>query len=266
MNYYKIIKKHEYLLISALNIIRKIYSIFLSHDKRKILNENVMLKDSELDKSCFILVGGLSVKNMNLNDLKKHDIITANHFFRTDDYQRLRPKYHVITDQNFFSEQENIFSLSEKIQDFTTVFLNLRKTTAIEKENIKYIIPLYRVTSNKILHDITKPCSSFSTVTLSCIQIAIFLGYKKIYLVGFDLPPGHMPHYYKDSSIEKQGEAKQKNKIEEFEYCSLYWQYTNCHHEAYKIQNFATRNNIEIFNLSPISSVRAFPAKSLSEI
>lgn len=266
MNHYKIVKAHENLIMVALNIIRRIHSIFLSRNKKRILQNNASLKDSEINKSCFILMGGLSVKKIDLNQLKKYDIITANHFFRTEDYQRLRPKYHVITDENFFLEQENIIALHEKIQDFTTVFLNLRKTTPLEKENIKYIIPFYRVINNQISYDITRPCSSFSTVALSCIQIAIFLGYKRIFLVGFDLPPGHMPHYYKESNIEKRGKKKQRNKIDEFDYCSLYWQYTNCHHEAYKIKNFAFKNNIEIYNLSPISSVRAFPFKNLNDI
>lgn len=208
-------------------------------------------------------MGGLSVKNINLEDLYGSDVITANNYFKTDDYIKIKPKYHVITDVDFYLNSKNVDELSNKICDFTTVILNGKHTVPITKKNWHYIYPAYRVVNARIKTDLSKPCSNFSTVTLTCIQLAIYLGYKTINLVGFDLPPGNMPHYYKESEYEVAAQKQNTNKIEEFEYCELFWQYTNCQHETYKIIEYANKNNIQIFNTSTISYVRAFPFKNI---
>jgi hypothetical protein len=208
-------------------------------------------------------MGGLSVKEINLKDLYKSDVITANNYFKTDDYIKVKPKFHVITDVDFYLDSKNIDELSEKICDFTSVILNGKHAQPVIKNNWYYIYPAYRVINSKIKIDLTKPCSNFSTVTLACIQLAIYLGYKKINLVGFDLPPGNMPHYYKESEYEIAAQIEYEKKDQEFEYCELFWQYTNCHHEAYKVIEYARKNNIEIYNTSNISYVRAFPFKNI---
>ena len=231
--------------------------IFGSKYKR-IIKENEAFKNSETGKSCIILMGGVSVKNIDLDEVAKNDVITANNFFQTDDYLRVRPKYHVIVDRDFWTIDENEKDLFNKIGDFTTVFLNIRGTKPRSRRNIRYIYPLYRVTDSSFALDISKPCANFSTVTLACIQLAIYLGYKSIKLVGFDFPPGVLPHYYTELKDEIRGREAQSNVTDEFGYCSLFWQYTNAHHESYKISSRAKQIGVDISNLSPISYIRSF--------
>jgi hypothetical protein len=262
MKPYIILKKYESIPLRLFNLFVWLKAK-IRFRKLKYLNVNKVLKNSAKKDICYILMGGLSVKEIDLNDLKGCDVMTANNFYKTDDYSKIKPKYHVITDVDFYLNKNNIKELNEKIQDFTAVFLNAKFTPAIKKVNWNYIFPIYRVTNSKLKIDISKPCSNFSTVTLACIQIAMFLGYKQIYLIGFDLPPGNMPHYYKESDKEIQVKKEYEKINSEFDYCELFWQYTNCHHEAYKIQEYAKKNGIEIFNTSNISFVRAFPFKEM---
>lgn len=264
-NPYELLKRWEYIPLKIFNIKNKLKNLFNSNFLMAHIKNNLELKNAESGKKCHIVMGGLSVSKINLEHIIKSDIITANNFFRTDDYLKIKPKYHVIMDGDFFIDQENIEILNKTIKDDTTVFLNIRKLKPYTKKNIRYILPTYRVIDDFIEIDISKACSNFSTVTLTCIQLAMYLGYKEINLVGFDFPPGHMPHYYSESEFERVAEIEQKNRIGEAEYCELFWQYTNCHHEAYKLSNYAKLKGIKIFNTSPSSFVRAFDYKDFYE-
>ena len=259
---YSLLKKWEAIPLRIFNGIHRIKNLFSSVSWGRHIKNNAELRNVESGKTCYIVMGGLSVLKINLEHINNRDIITANNFFRTDDYIKIKPKYHVIVDANFFVGCEQVEILNKTIQDFTTVFLNSRKMAPVAKKNIRYIYPVYRVVDESIEIDISKACSNFSTVTLTCIQIAIYLGYKEINIVGFDFPPGHMPHYYRESDFEKISEIEQKNCISEYDYCELFWQYTNCHHEAYRLSNYAISNGIKIYNTSPSSFVRAFTYKN----
>jgi hypothetical protein len=234
--------------------------------KDKLLKKNSTLKNSASTENCFILMGGLSVKEINLDSLCGKDVITANNYFKTKDYLKIKPKYHVITDAEFFEYEDNINDLLENIQIFTKLILNIKYAPVLKKDNWYYIFPIYRVIGPNLKVDLTKPCSNFSTVTLACIQLAIYLGYKKINLIGFDFPPGQMPHYYKETEDDRRGLEGFNSKVDEYNYCELFWQYTNCQHEAYKINEYARYNGVEIFNTSRNSFVRAFPYKKFEEI
>lgn len=264
MKPYEILKKYEAFALRIFNFYASI-KILLRCSKLRNLKKNASLKNSASTDTCFILMGGLSVQEVDLKKLYGKDVITANNYFKSDDYMKVRPKYHVITDAEFFSFDDNINDLNQKIQDFTTLILNAKCAPVKENRNWNYIYPIYRVLGPNLKVDLSRPCSNFSTVTLTCIQLAIYLGYKKINLVGFDFPPGHMPHYYKESEDERRGVEGFYAKVKEYDYCELFWQYTNCQHEAYKLNEFSRSIGVEIFNTSKMSFVRAFPYKNFQE-
>lgn len=265
MQYYKLVKEYESILLRCYNFYCWIKLSFKRRNFRFLL-KNKELRNCSTNKKCFILMGGLSVRDINLDMLVGQDVITANNFYKTSDYYKIKPKYHVITDVDFFDKQENVDDLREKILPFTKVLLNAKHIDPLPINNWYYFYPAYRVVDSNIKFDYSKPCSNFSTVTLSCIQLAMYLGYKNIYLVGFDLPPGHMPHYYQESDYEIRAQIEFDNKAEEYEYCQLFWQYTNCHHEAYKLYELSKAVNCLIFNTSKSSYVRAFPYIEFSNI
>lgn len=262
MKVYKIIKLYESIPLIVFNLLSYFKFAFKN---TKYLAKNQELKNSAQKESCYILMGGMSVNDIDLDRLIGCDVITANNFFRTPDYLRIKPKYHVITDVDFFLNKANLDDLKNKIQDFTSVILNGKHVEPVGKRNWYFIYPLFRVVNSSIKINLASACSNFSTVTLSCIQLAFYIGYKKINLVGFDLPPGRMPHYYKESKSERNALKEYNAKTTEYEYCELFWQYTNCHHEAYKISEYAKRNGFEVYNTSGISCVRAFKFKEFCE-
>jgi hypothetical protein len=260
---YRLLKKIEWASIRVINIFYLIYSIPNYLKVRKSVKENGLLRNKETGKKCYILLGGLSAKAFDLKVLENEDVITVKHFFRTKENILVNPKYHLITDSNFYDVKTNIDDLISFGLNSTTFFLSGRYFENEKNiKNIRLIYPLYRVAGDNIELRIDKITSNFSTVTLNAIQIAIFLGYKEINLIGFDLPPGHaMPHFYDESEIEKAGAVSQRKKVSEYEYCNLYWGYTNCLHESYALERISKISGVKIYNMSETSFVRAFQFK-----
>jgi hypothetical protein len=259
---YQFLKKIEWGVIKVINILYLFYSLPDYMRVRRHVKRNIFFKNKETGKKCFILLGGSSAKTVNLKALENEDVITANNFFRTQENLLVRPKYHLITDSNFYKYPSNLDDLERLGLKNTTFFLNGRHFKNSKNiENFKLIYPLYRVAGDNIELRIDKITSNFSTVTLNCIQMAIYLGYREVNLVGFDLPPGHMPHFYQESEVEMKSESIQKEKVSEYDYCVLFWQYTNCHHEAYQLKRVSDISNVKVYNMSATSFVRAFPYK-----
>lgn len=265
LSLYEVLKRIEWMFLKLLNILLFFISFPSYLSVIGDIKKNARLKNKDINKNCYILLGGLSAQEINLNYLKNSDVITVNHFFRTDQFIEIKPKYHVVTDPNFYNDNKNIRDIIELDETDTQFFLNGRYfKNNTKKNNIHLIYPIYKVADNNIKFDIDKRTSFFSTVTLNAIQIAFFLGYKEINLIGFDLPPGTMPHFYKESEAEKRGGVVQKQAIQEFDYCKLFWGHTNCLHETYALQRTAVNNGFKIFNLSEDSYVRAFPYRKFN--
>ena len=80
---YRFLKKIEWGVIRVINILFLFYSLPDYMRVRKNINRNVSFKNKEASKKCYILLGGLSAKAVNLKLLENEDVITVNHFFRT---------------------------------------------------------------------------------------------------------------------------------------------------------------------------------------
>lgn len=260
---YHVIKKIEWTIISIYNILISSY-LFPFYFKNKKYIKKITPLEMQSDKSeCFIVLGGLSALELNFSKLSNKDVFTVNHFFRNDIWDVIKPKYHIVIDNNFFKNPKNTDDLFEKCGSDVQLFLNGRYLKDY-RENVFPIFPIYRYAGSIKWISLEKPQINFSTVALQTIYIAVILGYTNINLIGFDLPPGHMPHFYKDSDVEIEGEKTQQAKVDEYSYCNLFWQYTNCHHEAYGLARFCKKNKVKVFNMSDSSFVRAFEHKEFN--
>jgi hypothetical protein len=257
---YRVLKKIEWMFLSIYNVLIFSYLLPLYLKNKKQIKKITPLHIQVDKNDCYIVLGGLSASELDFSKLCNEDVFTVNHFFRNEIWDFIKPKYHIVTDNNFFKKSKNTNDLYNKCGDDVQLFLNGRYLKD-QRKNIFPIFPVYKYSGSIKWKPLDKPQIYFSTVTLQSIYIAVILGYKKINLVGFDLPPGHMPHFYKDSDIEIEGEKIQQAKVDEYAYCSLFWQYTNCHHEAYGLARFCKKNNVKVFNMSDSSFVRAFEYK-----
>ena len=161
--------------------------------KRNKRFENVHKNDR-----CFILGSGHSILSQDLTKLKNEIVITQNHFQAHKDISIIAPKYHIVIPKFHPADYDNdwiewIQDMEVKLPADTTFFFGSNTKALIEtKTNLAsrsfYIDSgFHAISLRKAKVDITKRIMNIPTVITQCITIALYMGFKKIYLTGFDL-------------------------------------------------------------------------------
>lgn len=198
----------------------KIYNIalcfldFLLHKVIKYsMNHNYVKKINikTPKKEVFILANGPSLSQLNLQGLVDKDVITMNCFHRHEDSLSIKSIYHVVAEPGKNIKEVNyidVFNPATKRHLF-----HLNSKSAIEKKfrnsigsNVHYFTPAVS-TIDQYCGDkfdfsgsIPRPRNSAQLA----IMLAMYLDYKKIYLLGVDEDQmsnsaQFNTHFYKDS-------------------------------------------------------------------
>ena len=162
-------------------------------------------------KRCFIIGNGPSLKIEDLELLKSEQTFSANRIFMVFDKTDWRPTYYLAVDPNFIrtSWQEldrynfgEMFLGTDMSFDMS-VFKN--KATRIF-EYTKFKVNKWNDLTAHVNEDVSKYFSVGYTVTFSSIQLAIYMGFKEIYLLGVDFSYSVIRDahgkVYKDNSVK----------------------------------------------------------------
>lgn len=143
------------------------------------------IKNSHDGERCFIIGNGPSLAVEDLNRLTNEDCFGVNEIHRIFSQTNWRPKYYLIMDRYSKSTPEQIRDIQSE-----TVFLGdyycrfnevLRQDYLCVHQHYCYGGKYDRVSS-----DISREVINSPTVSTAAMQIAAYLGYKEINLLGFD--------------------------------------------------------------------------------
>jgi hypothetical protein len=242
--------------------------------KRSYLPENVEYKDTyKQGERCFILATGPSIKEEKLNLLKGEACISVSNFFVHEMFNELHPIFHVfaplhlpLTAKEYKSWLKEAISHTNSDIKFVACHndFNIINDGGLNNTN-KF---LYYITGGDFPINFVKGIPPIQTVVHIAIYLAIYLGFKEIYLLGVDhswiLHYGESRHFYE----EHQHKLVQLNYSEwieedigkEFESNAILWQIYR------KIRTYAHENDIRIINLTKNSLLDIFPKMNLNEI
>lgn len=164
---------------------------------REILRKNRIISQVYQGKRCFIIGGGPSVSDIDLGLLNNEYTFTLNQFDKNPQYNKLGPKFHIISDSAYYTEGETEYfpkQFREKdktIPHKTIMCLNLRAKNFVEKyglfknHRVYYFGTQGIFTGNlpfniKLDKYVPQPKNSI----LLCLLIASWMGFKEIYLLG----------------------------------------------------------------------------------
>lgn len=156
-------------------------------------------------ESCFVLGGGPSLRKIPIHYLVNKKLITVNKLYQWDGFSELNPVAHCAIDPAMYvnetgerlykemcSREDTHFLISNNAPD---KLLNLRNT---------YIALLGYLPSSRISpYDLSKPSAAFNNVVLYAIELAIYMGFRDIVLLGCDFNQFASrveSHAYSDSS------------------------------------------------------------------
>lgn len=190
---------------------RRIANNFGSSKYGKILKE---FKNIHKGESCFIIGNGPSLRIEDLEAIAKKGIPTfaTNRIYNLFDNSDWRPTYYACEDEIIADDAGiNIYSGFVKF-----IPIELKWDYDINVHDAIYFHRQYR--SKKIYKhgfspDISVGIASRGTVTYTCMQIAVYMGFEMIYLLGVD-------HNYK-KIIDDNGNVVVDNTVDDY-FCSDY--------------------------------------------
>lgn len=183
MNIWKLLIAKETVLLYILNFLGGII-VKIKTKNRSVLkrsNEKI-IKQNEHNKRVVIIMNGPSIQEQDFNLLKGEDVIFANRGFKHPLYRSIQPKYHVFVDPKIKNGVWPITWIDEILEMVP---------------NITFIMPAQWATLPKLKPYIDKGVKFLwlfdnhifiggMGCTGASIRGAIYIGYKEIYITGFE--------------------------------------------------------------------------------
>ena len=168
-------------------------------------------KNSYAGQRCFIAGTAPSISALDLSLLKNDVIFTVNRGYLLLQQGLPHIDFYAVSDMNAFKSYGDEINF----QDFKQVFLMGPIDNSNLGRNLHNVSTLslyeqgashYYMHNNFFQFDITRPLARGYTVVLNQLQIAVWLGFEKIYFIGVDNDFNHQKnmHFYKDTTQEKK--------------------------------------------------------------
>lgn len=140
-------------------------------------------------ETCFIIGNGPSLSAKDLEILHRNNVITfgTNRVFHIFNDTAWRPTYYMSEDMTILrSIQEEIAQIPCKAR---FIPINLKWDEGVDISGASYFYLDYQsalTETNGLSLDVAKAIRCRGTVTTSCIQLALYMGFTEIYLIGVD--------------------------------------------------------------------------------
>lgn len=170
---------------------RKLNNIYqeylLSEDSQRIKG----FKDRYAGERCFIIGNGPSLKAADLDKLQGEYTFSANRIYEIFDQTDWRPWVYVVQDKGFMSSESDAIRQVPCTWKFVPHEVGVDtsqwdNTIQIHGGLTEFVVNRGNDLSAVIVEDVSKGFSNGHTVTFISIQLAIYMGFKEIYLLGVD--------------------------------------------------------------------------------
>lgn len=220
-------------------------------------------------KRCFIVANGPSLQIDDLEKIHANGEVSfaMNRIYKIFPDTSWRPTYYVCEDINIFHESiEQIDAIPAEAK-FTPI--NLKWYNGISIKKSEYFLANYgqqRVWPNNFSPEIAKSMDSMGTVTFTCINIAAYMGFNEIYLIGVD----HNYHI----TINEAGETIVDDNAKDY-FCENYdadiqnivvhdmGQNTRAYRNA---KAYCDKHNIKIYNATRGGKLEVFPRVNFDQL
>lgn len=227
-------------------------------------------KNKHLGQRCFIIGNGPSLTGKDLDLIKGEISFACNRIYNIFGSTEWRPTYYMCVDrQCLYEEINNIKKLKGCIKFVSTRASIYGRNDNDEIHYVEIYAPFIPNVSQKMISEISIDPSVYlsnsHSVVIDQIELAIYMGFKEIYLIGVD-------HNY-PIMIDKNGKTSiDKNIKSHFENggskdANLHYIYYDAATHDYQIcEDFARENGIDIYNITRGGKLEVFRRKKLEEV
>lgn len=244
------------LLFQFIRFIIKSFNQFISKPKK--FKQIEKFKNKHLNERCFIVATGPSLTFEDLELIKDEISFGVNSIVKILSETNWRPTYFGIQDPLVYEKLENDILNSDAHTIFTSDLMQKKFAST------KNFIPFFHDTCFHAVHGEIMPlCSGFSndasvviydgySITYSMLQIAVYMGFKEIYLLGTDcnynIDGTH--HFVESGFYDKQAATVGQRMI-----------------FAYSVaKKYSEMNDIKIYNCTRGGMLEVFERKDLNSV
>lgn len=242
------------------------------------------------DRPLYIMGNGPSLRtnlDNNLELLERSDTLAVNFAANTPEFRIVRPKYYVLADPHFFRNisDKNVAALLESLKAVDwrmTLFVPAKSRRSVARmidnpmvsvEGFNFLAAEGWKWLEQLMFRLRLGMPRPRNVLIPSIMIGIWLGYKKIYILGADHSwlktldvdsdnrvVSVQPHFYKEDSheVERINRTYLDLKLHQ-----VLESMTIAFASYHKINAYASRCGITIINATPGSFIDAFPRGSI---
>lgn len=224
----------------------------------KIASRNEALKQYKTSDKCYICGSGPSLKKVNLDELEG-DTIVMNEHWRIASSFNSKPTYYLINDEGY-----GLDKMKERLDGVMNCYPSVPHVFTTQIGEV--VDKRYKNTETKVYYyshigktfkhtydiDFTKTTYCTWNVVSAAIQLAIYLGYKEIFLLGCDyslFASRYLTHVY-----DKDGAKIPCHVILR----DMLYKYTFTTHIHYEIAKYAKEHGIKIINMTSESLLDAY--------
>ncbi len=219
-----------------------------------------VLKDKYKGRRCFVVATGPSLRVEDLELLNDEITISMNHIHYCYSRTKWRPNFFFYGDFAGLKEsyEKSKVVLGNEAKEYSIFskqckrYINLNENVILC--NINWLNHWYNGNSNlfKYNPNLLWGFYDFYTATITCIQLAMYMGIKEIYLLGVDCNyQGKAKHFY----------SKEDSKIDESD------NVTNSMIRGYiAMKNFADKYGVKIYNATRGGKLEVFPRVEFDEV
>ncbi len=237
-----------------------------------IIKKNSVLKNIHKGERCFILGNAPSIKDIDIKLLKNEHVFVMSTFYNHPDFNNLKPKYHSCV--RIYNNDKNIIkilkSLSDNVLSESVIFLDLFHKKIVKDNELFINNEVYYISTAIVnrKYNISKITKNYRTNPLQALEIAIYMGFKNIYLHGLDLNEACTQNYkygFKNNLVVKDYN-NDVNKLSVRKQSEIFYNASFTYKEFEDYMKYAKVHNINIINLNEKGMLNMFTRKKLKEI
>jgi len=244
------------------------------------LRRNRRFRNKHRGGRCFILCNGPSVLKQDLLPLQNEIVMSVSSGHLHKDFERIKPAYHfvppvtygMITEQDFVQWFEEMDSKLGEAELFlgSTEYQLVKTHSLFSRRYVNYLCTARQFRPNEIgIIDICGLVPIIQSVPIMCLIVALYMGFKEIYLIGTDhdsLATGEYKYAFeptvlqgKDLAVDSEGNIRAPFYDELKAYLKLWTQYRH-------IKKIAQSNGVTIYNATAGGILDEFPRVKLVEV
>ena len=249
---------------------------------RGVLAKNIALKNYAVKQQsrCFILCNGPSVKQQDLLSLKNETVISVASGYLHGQYSAIKPRFHCVPQITY-----EVMTESDVVTWFKEMDAHLGEAKLILSDTEYDLVQRHQLFKNREVYylnmgrtfkaseikmfDLTNMLPGAASVPIMCLMVAMYMGYKKIYLLGTEHDSFKKNEYHyafepkamhgKDLSVKESGELKGLI-YDTLKASTWLW-------EQYRaIKEIAASNQVEIYNATFGGALDEFDRVDLEQL